>query len=403
VHRGDLNSEPGAEVGPAALGGRRRVLLFIKCLGFGGAEQLLVHMVRHRDHERFDYEVAYILQNENSLVPQLEEAGVTVHSLGAASNRDLGWALRLRALLRQRNFDVMHSHLPYSATLGRMVAAASMMPSRRPALVYTEHSMWDKMAVALKVLNRASIGLDDRLLTVSHAAKQSLPPGLRRHATVVIHGIEMDQVRQARDERETTRRGVRQEFGLADDELMVLTVANLRVEKGLDVLLRAARIVTQRQLPVRFIVAGRGPLQAKLEVEHASLGLGDRFRFVGPRSDVLRLLGAADLFVLPSRHEGLPVTLMEAAAMGVPIVATTVGEIPNLWTDGLDALLVTREQPDALADAITMLVRDAELRHRLAAGSLARGGLFDVTRCVHEVEGIYDELVPVPRGRTGSR
>jgi glycosyltransferase involved in cell wall biosynthesis len=94
---------------------------------------------------------------------------------------------------------------------------------------------------------------------------------------------------------------------------------------------------------------------------------------------------------------------MEAAAMGVPIVATTVGEIPNLWTDGLDALLVTREQPDALADAITMLVRDAELRHRLAAGSLARGGLFDVTRCVREVEGIYDELVPAPRDQTGSR
>ena len=197
---------------------------------------------------------------------------------------------------------------------------------------------------------------------------------LRRHATVVIHGIEMDQVQQARAERKTSRCGVRREFGLAEDELMVLTVANLRPEKGHDILLRSARIVTQRGLPVRFVVAGWGPLQAKLEAEHSSLGLGDRFRFVGPRSDVLRLLGAADLFVLPSRYEGLPVTLMEAAAMGVPIVASAVGEIPNLWTDGLDVVLVTPEQPAALADAITMLVRDAALRNRLASGSLAEGG-----------------------------
>jgi glycosyltransferase involved in cell wall biosynthesis len=398
VHRGNPHFEPGADTGPAAPGGRRRVLVLIKSPGLGGAEQLLVHMVRHRNRERFDYEVAYILQSENSVVAQLEEAGVTVHWLGGTSGRDLGWTIRLRDLLRRRNFDIMHSHMPYAATLGRMVAAASMMPSRRPALVYTQHSMWDKIAVALRALNRASIGLDDRLLIVSHAAKESLPPRLRRHATVVIHGIEMDQVQQARAERKTSRCGVRREFGLAEDELMVLTVANLRPEKGHDILLRSARIVTQRGLPVRFVVAGWGPLQAKLEAEHASLGLGDRFRFVGPRSDVLRLLGAADLFVLPSRYEGLPVTLMEAAAMGVPIVASAVGEIPNLWTDGLDVVLVTPEQPAALADAITMLVRDAALRNRLASGSLARGALFDVTRCVRQVEGIYDELVPAPQG-----
>ena len=118
---------------------------------------------------------------------------------------------------------------------------------------------------------------------------------------------------------------------------------------------------------------------------------------------MLRLLGAADFFVLPSRHEGLPVTLMEASAMGVPLVVPRVGEIPNLWTDGVDALMVPPERPDALADAITALTRDATLRERLAAGSLARGALFDVTRSVGEVEAIYDELVAVVRGRRQRR
>ncbi len=356
-------------------------------------------MVRHRDRERFDYEVAYILESENSLVPQLEDAGVIVHSLGARSNRDLSWTRRLGALLRHGDFDLMHSHLPYAATLGRIVAAASLTPRRRPALVYTEHNMWDKMAIALKALNRVTIGLDDRLLMVSNAAKESLPPSLRHHATTVIHGIEMEPVQAARAISEAERREVRREFGLADGEYMALTVANLRREKAYDVLLRAARIVGELQVPVRFVAVGRGPFEEELEALRSNLGLGDHFRFVGARSDVLRLLGAADLFVLPSRQEGLPVVLMEAAAMGVPVVATAVGEIPNLWTDGFDALVVPPDQPEALADAITRVANDADLRRRLASGSLERASLFNVTRCVQQVEGIYDELVPVVGGQ----
>ena len=106
-------------------------------------------------------------------------------------------------------------------------------------------------------------------------------------------------------------------------------------------------------MPVRFVDVGQGPLRKELEAQRAGLALGERFRFAGARSDVLRLLAAADFFVLPSRHEGLPVTLMEASAMGVPLVVPAVGEIPNLWTDGVDALMVPPERPDALADAIT--------------------------------------------------
>ena len=251
---------------------RRRILLFIKCMGYGGAEQLLVHMVRHGDRDRFQYEVAYMLEDFDALVPQLTEAGVPVHPLGAASNRDLGWTLRLRALLRQGNFDVMHSHLPYAATLGRLIASVSPTPRRRPALVYTEHSMWDKMALAVKALNRATIGLDDRLVMVSQAAKESLPPSLRRRATVVIHGIEMEPVRQARAQRETARREVRQEFGLPDGELLALTVANLRREKGHDVLLRAAATVGVRGVPIHFVDVGQGPLRQELEDQRAEPG-----------------------------------------------------------------------------------------------------------------------------------
>jgi L-malate glycosyltransferase len=378
-------------------GGRRiRVLQLIKCLGYGGAERLLVDMARQRDRTRFDYEAAYVLASEDTLVPELRDSGVPVHCLGATSNTDLSWTRRLRALLVDGRFDVVHTHLPYTATIGRLVVA-SLPRGSRPAVVYTEHNMWDKMAVALKFLNRATIGLDDQLVVVSEAARRSLPLRLRRRAVVVIHGVDLTAARAALAKRDGLRGDVRRELGVLEGELLVLTVANLRAEKAYDVLLRAAALSSAEELPVRFVAVGRGPLRDELLESHRRLGLGEHFRFLGPRDDVWRLLAGADMFVLPSRQEGLPVAVMEAASMGVPLVVSAVGGLPQLFTDGVDAVLVPPEQPQALACAITKLAGDHELRLRLSRASGGRSELFDVATAARTVEGIYDELVAARR------
>jgi glycosyltransferase involved in cell wall biosynthesis len=371
---------------------RPRVLVLIKCMGHGGAERLVVSMMRHRDRQRFDYEVAYVLEDRDTLVPELRESGLAVHSLGSRGNQDLRWLGRLRALLAEGDFDIMHSHLPYAATFGRLVA--STLTSRRPALVYTEHSMWDKMAVAVKALNRVSIGLDDRLLVVSEASRQALPRSLRDRARVVVHGIELEPISEASARRTELREEVRAELGMAGGELLVLTVAGLRWPKGYDVLLPAARSTLDRGAAVRFVAVGDGSLRRDLEDQHAALSLADRFVFLGERDDVARLLVAADIFVLPSRQEGLPLALMEAVCAGLPIVATAVGEVPNILTDRTNALVVPAEQPEALADALIDLVDHPELRSQLSLHALGLAERFDVRRCVGEVESVYDELVP---------
>ncbi len=227
---------PDAAVASGAGSPRRRILVLIKCMGHGGAEELLVQMIRHRDRERFDYEVGYVLESEDALVPELEAAGVPVHSLGARSNRDLGWTLRLRALLLRGNFDVVHSHLPYATVFGRMVALT--VPRRqRPALISTEHTPWNWLALTWKVLYRPTIGLDDRVLTVSEATRRTLPRSLQDRVQVVVHGIDPAPVRAEMQQRQALRRDVRAEFGLQDGELLALTVANLRPSKAYDVLL----------------------------------------------------------------------------------------------------------------------------------------------------------------------
>ena len=123
---------------------RLRILLVIKCLGFGGAERLLVDMVARGDTHSFDYEVAYVLAAEHALVPDIASAGTPVHGLEGRGNADLLWMGRLRRLIADGRFDVVHFHLPYTAALGRLVVA-TIPSTRRPAVVYTEHSLWNKM------------------------------------------------------------------------------------------------------------------------------------------------------------------------------------------------------------------------------------------------------------------
>jgi glycosyltransferase involved in cell wall biosynthesis len=345
-----------------------------------------------RDRGAFEYEFAYVLASENALVPAIEASGVTTHCLGARHNGDLGWMLRLRRLLVEGHFDIVHFHLPYAAALGRLVAR-SLPRDQRPVLMYTEHSLWHKTASPVRILNRATISLDKALVAVSPAAHDALPPSLQAHATVVIHGVDVTKSEALLSRKGDIRAAVRSELGVGAQEILVLAVANLRAEKGYDVLLQTARILADQSLPIRIAAVGRGPLQAELSQRHGALSLGDRFTFLGQRDDVLRLMTGADVFVLASHHEGLPVTLMESMSVGLPIVATAVGGVPQFVADSEEGLLVPPGRPDLLADALIRICTDKELRLRLGEAAKRKSSVFDVRAASAKIEDIYRQLV----------
>jgi glycosyltransferase involved in cell wall biosynthesis len=367
-------------------------LLLIKCLGQGGAERILVDLAANADKENFEYEVAYVLKREDGLVPEMRATGTAVHPLGARGDWDLSWLLVLRRLLVNRRFDIVHAHLPYSAGLGRLVAL-SLAPSVRPRFVYTEHSIWGLVTAPVRYVNGIAIARDDALVAVSESARDALPVALRSKALVVVHGVDLSHADGLVERRDEVRAQVRRELGITGSDCLVLTVANLRTEKGYDVLLDAARLATERGVAACFVSVGRGPLTDHLAAEHRRLGLGDRFKFLGPRDDVLRLMVAADMFVLPSRQEGLPVTLMEATSVGAPIVASKVGEIPRMLTDGSDALLVEPGDPAQLADAVERLVADPDLRAKLGEAAMKLSSRFDVSLAARALEKLYVEIM----------
>jgi glycosyltransferase involved in cell wall biosynthesis len=382
------------------------VLLAIKSLGYGGAERLVADLVTATgdpatatddlatapDSPSFAYEVAYVLEGEDALAATIASGGTPVHSLGATGNLDLRWMVHFRRLLVDGSFDIVHFHLPYTAALGRLVVAT--LPRRqRPMTMYTEHSLWNKVAVLVKALNRATVRFDRALVAVSRAAYDALPRTLRSRARVVVHGVDLSRSEDLVRGRGETRRDVRTELGIPPGDVLVVTVANLRSEKGYDVLVDAAALLAARHLPVRFAAAGQGVEEAALLARHRRLGLGDRFLFLGHRDDALRLLTAADIFVLASHQEGLPVALMEAASVGTAIVATAVGGVPQMVTDGMNGLVVPPGSPVLLADALERLISDPGLRERLGRQAMADSAGYDIARARVEIEGIYRGLL----------
>jgi glycosyltransferase involved in cell wall biosynthesis len=371
------------------------VLLVIKCLGYGGAERLLVDMVGTGDRRRFAYEVAYVLRQQDALVPLVVAGGTPVHALGAAHDGDLRWMAALRRLLVTEDYDVVHFHLPYAAALGQLVVA-SLPRAARPGVVYTEHSLWNKTKFLIRVLLHASMGSGERVVTVSQASYDALPARLQARSEMVVHGVDLSRSDALTARRADLRADVRAELGATEGEFLFMTVANLRPEKGYDVLLDAARAIADDGLPIRIAAVGRGPMSTTLHSRHVELALGDRFQFLGQRDDVLALLAGADAFVLASRQEGLPVALMEATSVGLPIVASSVGGVPQMLEHDRDALLVPPGDSGALAEAMTRLASDRELRDRLGRQAKLRSSMFDIAEASRSVGDIY---LQVARGR----
>jgi len=283
----------------------------------------------------------------------------------------------------------VHAHSPLVAAVARL-EARSLPLARRPRFVYTEHNRWPSYRVQTRLANHATFSLNDASLAVSNDVRASIAPRYRTDVEVLVHGIDVARVCAQAGARDDVRR----ELGRA--RYLAVTVANLRPGKNYPGLLDAARLVVDRGVPVSFVSAGQGPLQDDVAALHRSSGLGERFRLLGYRDDTTRLIAAADIFVLASHHEGLPVTVMEALTLGVPVVAPAVGGLPEVVTTGDNGILAEPGSPSALADAIERALQP-DTHARLVAGARRTADRFSNTHAVARVEDVYQRLVITPR------
>ena len=246
---------------------RIRVLWLVKGLSPGGAEKLLVSMARVGDRSRFDYEVGYLLPALNELVPQLANLDVPARCLNGGSEYDLRWAGRLRQLLIEHRYDVVHVHSPYVAGVSRLVVRT--LPARwRPALVVTEHNIWSTYERLTRLLNALTYGLDQHRFAVSSAVRQGIWSHYQRSVEVLVQGIVFADVPPLEHTDAT-----RVELGIELEEVLLVTVANMRPAKDYPGLLRAVRMLLDDGHRVRLAAAGDGPLAGEIAALRDELGL----------------------------------------------------------------------------------------------------------------------------------
>ena len=366
-----------------------RVLWVSKGLGPGGAERLLVASATSRAAD-LEVECAYVLPYKDHLSGALESAGVVTRCL-SSRRRDPTWPRQLVKLVRSGNFDVIHVHSPLPGSVARL--AVRSMPRRdRPAVVATEHNTWATHRRPTRLLNRWTSRWNDASFSVTDEVRSSMAGPAARDAVTLRHGIDVAALARLTADRVP----MRAEFGLDPDVIAIGTVANFREQKDYPNLLAAVAVLRDRGVHVRAIAVGQGPLEGEMRRRCHEMGLDDFVTFTGFRDDAASVMAACDVFVLASKWEGLPVAVMEATALGLPLVLTNVGGMAEEFTNDDDALLVAPGDAVALADALELVATKSEVREHLQRASAARAQDFDAARAVPQVEHVYRTLANVP-------
>jgi glycosyltransferase involved in cell wall biosynthesis len=340
---------------------RPGVMLLITLAEVGGAQTYVASLLPALAG-RFDVTVA--AHGEGPLREAAVEAGARFVHLEHVRRpinpwRDLAGLLELVRLLRRERPDILHASSSKAGVLGRLAAAGVGIPIR----IFTVHGWafaahggftstlyrWADRAV--KPLTAVTVCVSEN----ERAAGVAAGTCTARNTVVIRNAVPLDGVPRARHDRGTP---------------VLASVGRLKAPKDFSTLLRALAALPDASFEA--VIAGDGPDRSTLEAEIGRLGIGDRVRLLGERRDIPELLGAADVFVLPSRSEGLPVSVLEAMVAGLPVVASRVGGVPELVAEGETGLLVAPGNSDELAAALKRVLADRELRRRLGTAGRAR-------------------------------
>jgi L-malate glycosyltransferase len=374
--------QPG-EAGSAGL----KVLMVISSLGTAGAEWQVIHLAKGLAGRGLDVTLCALHRASPVHAQPLAEAGIQLLELGADKRQERALAVpRLARLARQA--DVVHCTNWDGSLWGRLAA----MLAHRPVIV-ADHSTDRSIHVSRTGAARGRwVALHHRLLSrrtfATVACARSQLPLLRSEGVpperlvYIPNGLPVDEVRAA------ALTGVdRADLGLPADAPVVMHVAKFRPEKNQAATLDIVAAVRERVPDARAVFVGHGPTLDGVQRRAEELG-ADWATFLGDRPDVPRLLGLADVVVLPSLSDTMPMLLLEAMAMGKPMVAATVGDVPLLLDETGAGVAVPVEDVPRFADAVANILTDAELRHEMSERGRRAASNYDAAAMVANYERI---------------
>jgi glycosyltransferase involved in cell wall biosynthesis len=352
----------------------------------GGAEEMVLNLVR-RLPKRFEPMVCCI-HEAGPIGEEIRRTGTRVDVLdltpGLRRPFDVG---RIRGYLQQVQPTIVHTFLLTASLYGRLAAILA----RIPIVIGTEVNIYERKRRHHAIAERLLMAGTDRVIVSAASVRDFYIAQV--HADPAKVDVIYNAVDFAQTETTSSREEMRAALGLPANARVAGVIARLTEQKGHRFLFDALA-TTPALADLHVLLIGGGDLHNDLVRRAESLGLSQRVHFLGPRRDLGNLLGAMDVFVMPSLWEGLPLSLVLAMGAGVPVVATAVAGIPEVVEDGRTGLLVPPGDAAALGAALARVVTDGPLRDRMArdakASVLPR---FGIDKYVASVADLYDELL----------
>jgi glycosyltransferase involved in cell wall biosynthesis len=363
-----------------------RLLHFITELSTGGAQVALLRLIERLDCEKYNIQVACLYNGDREIAVKIRALGIPVTDLGMRTKLHWGAFIHLLRLLLEFKPHILHTWMFHANLPGRILGRMA----RVPIIISSERTMG--MENHWRLLTNYLTGiLADRIVCVSQnvAFYAQNKIGLPKEKLIVIpNGIDPADFNDL-----PNRESARENLGLPGG-VLVGSIGRAQKVKGFDILIKAFQHVSDRFPEAILIIAGGGPELKALQEQSRKTQNPKSIIFLENVDETKPMLASLDIYVQPSRFEGMPNAVLEAMAAGLPVVATTVGGIPDIIQDGITGILVPSEEVNLLSDALIRMILEPDLRLKLAqAGQEYVCQHFTIQETAAKTETVYTELI----------
>ena len=365
-----------------------RVLHIIKSLGRGGAEMLLQETLPYHDHNKFEFHYIYFLPWKNQMVEGIIKNGGVVNNFPA--NNNITIMLQVKKILRyikEHDIQLVHCHLPWAGFVGRMIHRSSKVP-----VLYTEHNKQERYRFITRFLNKFTYNWQTSVIAVSEDVARSIEKNIHPKIPVntLLNGVAVEKFNRSRED----GKRIREEYGIAEDAVVIGTVAVFRFQKRLKEWIDVFKAMEMKFPGIRGIIVGDGMLKDEVMKYLNESGMQGKIVTPGLQTEVRPWFSAMDIFMMSSVFEGLPIAMLEAMSMECAIVSTDAGGIKEVIRNEIDGFTVPVNEWKKLKEPLTYLVGHPEKIKEYGVNARRRiVDAFSIKAMVRATENIYEQTL----------
>ncbi|MBD3226345.1 MAG: glycosyltransferase [Caldithrix sp.] len=362
---------------------KMKILHLDTVMEWRGGQQQVAYLLKGLNEQNVD--IGLVCQPESPLQKYIETTEIPTFAIERHNNWDVTAARRVGKLIRKYEFHIIHAHSSHDLNLALlcrlMNSDIKIINTRR-----VDFSVHKPLIGTFKYNN----SLVDKIVCISGEIRRILiRDGIPAHRlTVIPSGIDRHRLEHVAPLADFYRR-----YNIPESHVIIGTVAALADHKDYPTLLQAAKRVLSKKPNITFCAVGKGPLEKKIKSQAEQLGLSKQFVFTDFQENVGAFLKRFDIFVLASKMEGMGTSILDAQSVGLPVVATRAGGIPEMIEDGHNGILVDIQNPKALADALLELIAQPGLRKQMGQQALQTVKRFDIINTVRQYKKLYQELL----------